>query len=148
MGVPFREPGRGGDRLRLLKGATPIANVAAAVPQTPNPSAADAMEAFFNELFRCVATLDGQGRATLEARIRTAREPMVGRDAIDRVTVFVSAFLGMPRCDPGKKRSARMWRPRRVRVVDGRVALWRGFARPRPTQYAAGMTLLLSSFGD
>ena len=90
------------------------------------------MEAFFNELFRCVATLDGQERATLEARIRTAREPMVGRDAIDRVTVFVSAFLG-----DASVRSGQEALSSDVAAKAGQGCRWSRrslarFARPRP----------------
>jgi GTP1/Obg family GTP-binding protein len=43
-----------------------------------------ALEAFFTELSRRAATLDGEERANLEARIQTARELMGGQDPIDR----------------------------------------------------------------
>jgi hypothetical protein len=43
-----------------------------------------AVEAFFNELARRAAILEGEDRANLEARIKTARDLMGGLDAIDR----------------------------------------------------------------
>ena len=43
-----------------------------------------ALEAFFTELSVRAATLDGDERANLEARIQTARELAGGQDAVDR----------------------------------------------------------------
>lgn len=43
-----------------------------------------AVEAFFSELSRRAATLDGNERAELEERIEAARELMGGRDAVER----------------------------------------------------------------
>jgi hypothetical protein len=43
-----------------------------------------ALDAFFNELSRRAATLGGDERADLEARIETARALMGGKDAVDR----------------------------------------------------------------
>jgi hypothetical protein len=45
-----------------------------------------ALEAFFTELSRCAAALEGDDRAELEARIQAARNLAGGQDAIDRFT--------------------------------------------------------------
>jgi hypothetical protein len=43
-----------------------------------------ALEAFFTELSRRASALEADERASLKARIETARELLGGRDAVDR----------------------------------------------------------------